>query len=173
MTQRLPQVCLIFAVDENNVVGKNNDIPWRSSSDFRHFKSTTLGYNAIMGRKTWESLPTRPLPGRDNYVISSNPDYDAPGAIVITSLEEAITKCQTENPSRMIYVIGGKRVWEEAASKYATTALISRIGVKTDVDDTCVMAPDLPHHEVVESYVLFAGDDKQPPVRVETVVFSD
>jgi dihydrofolate reductase len=172
MPNRIPQVCLIFAVDKNNVLGRDNDIPWKSSHDFRWFRATTLGYNIAMGRKTWESLPKRPLPGRTNYVISSNPEYDAPGAIVVSSVEEAIARCQKENPQRMVYILGGKRVLEEAA-RYAEIAHISRVDVATEVDECCVLGPDLPPYEVTESYQLFAGDEKEPPVLRETIRFLD
>lgn len=172
MSKRIPQVCLMFAVDNNNVLGKNNDIPWHSKHDFRWFKSTTRGYNVVMGRKTWESLPVRPLPDRTNYVISSNPNYDAPGAIVVGSVEEAIARCQEENKERMIYVIGGKSVLEEAA-KIACTAHISHVDVFTKVDDTCVMGPVLPRYEIVENYLLYAGDETEPRVQRVTVRFLD
>jgi dihydrofolate reductase len=171
--KRIPQVCLVFAVDENNVFGKNNDIPWRSPQDFRNFKATTLNGNIGMGRLTWESLPKRPLPDRTNYVITSDANYEAPGAIVVRSLEEYIERCLAEDPNRMIYVIGGKSVLEEAARTYADHAVISRVAVKTEVDATCVMGPELPPHRVIEWQQLFEGDDKHPAVRVETVRFLD
>lgn len=168
---RIPQVVLVFAVDQNNVFGKDNSIPWRSPQDFRHFKATTLGDNLVMGRNTWESLPTRPLPDRKSYVVTSNPDYEAPGATVVSCIEEAIDLCQGEDKDRMIYVIGGKFVLEEAAARYADRAIISRVAVKTEVTDNCVMGPTLPSYEVVETTELFAGDEKHPAVQVETVRF--
>src|SRR5690606_21165461 len=94
MLEKIDTLSLIFAIDENNVMGRNNDIPWHSPHDFQWFRSTTHGYNIIMGRKTWESLPKKPLPNRLNYVITSNPDYEAVGAVVKSSLQEAIKDCQ-------------------------------------------------------------------------------
>lgn len=172
MTKRLVNVTLIFAVDQNNVIGKNNDIPWRSTHDFRWFKSTTLGFNLIMGRKTWDSLPRKPLPGRDNYVVSRNPDFVAPGAVVVSSLEEAIAKCEEKCPGSKIYVIGGKGVLEDAA-KVAASAHISRVAVATPVDDSCVMAPNLPPYELMQSYQLFAGDENEPRINVDSIRFLD
>lgn len=168
---RSPQVCLVFAVDQNNVFGKGNDIPWHSPQDFKHFKSTTLDQNIVMGRLTWESLPKRPLPKRTNYVVSTDPNYKAEGATVVQSLEEVIERCQKEDPARMIYVIGGKSVLELAAARYAAHAFVSRVGVKTEIDDTCVMGPTLPPYEVIETIELFPGDEKDPAVQVEKIRF--
>mgnify|MGYP003429404996 CR=1 FL=1 len=172
MTKRLANVTLIFAVDQNNVIGKNNDIPWHSAQDFSWFKSTTLGFNLIMGRKTWESLPRKPLPGRDNYVVSRNPAFTAPGAIVVSSLEEAIDKKKKKKKGTKIYVIGGKSLLEEAA-KIAVSAHISRVAVATPVDENCVMAPVLPPHTLVQSYQLFAGDEHNPRIDVDSIVFTE
>ncbi len=82
------KLSLIFAMATNGVIGRNNSLPWRLSEDLKYFKRTTMGHPIIMGRKTWESIG-RPLPGRTNIVISSQPDYIAEGARVVSSLDEA------------------------------------------------------------------------------------
>ena len=84
------KLCLIVARARNGVIGKDNDLPWRLSDDLIHFKRTTKGCPVLMGRKTWESLPKQPLPGRDNIVMSRDGQYAAPGARVFTSIEPAI-----------------------------------------------------------------------------------
>jgi len=61
----------IFAMAENGLIGNNNAIPWRLPADFKYFKETTMGYPIVMGRKTWESIGSKPLPGRENVVVSS------------------------------------------------------------------------------------------------------
>jgi dihydrofolate reductase len=170
MTKRLANVTLIFAVDQNNVIGKNNDIPWKSSHDFRWFRATTLGFNLIMGRKTWESLPIKPLPGRDNIVVSRNPKFEAPGAVVVSSFEEAIAHCDKKQKGSKIYVIGGKALLEEAAN-VAFNAYISRVATATPVDETCVMAPMLPPHSLLNSYQLFGGNKDEPRIDVDSIVF--
>ena len=76
------KLCLIVARARNGVIGKDNDLPWHLSDDLKHFKATTKGCPVIMGRKTWESLPRRPLPGRDNIVLSRDGQSAAPGARV-------------------------------------------------------------------------------------------
>lgn len=163
-------IALVFAHDENRIIGKNNTIPWHSPQDFKHFKELTAGSNVIMGRKTWESLPKKPLPNRNNYVISHNPDYEAPGALVFTSLEDALADCLTKGAERPIYVIGGKGLFEEA-TKYTDLAYITRIGVRTPVDETCVYAPSLIVYNVEQKQELFAGDDKYPSAVMEKVRF--
>lgn len=172
MTQKIPALTLIFATDENNVIGKNNDLPWRSPHDLKWFQFQTVNHSVIMGRKTWESLPKpmRPLQGRDNYVITSNADYSAPGAEVMTSLQQAINHCREKNNTGAIFVIGGKAVLEEAAP-FAAKAIVSRIGRRTPIDENCVMAPTLPEHTVEEIIEVFDGDDKYPSVKVEVLRF--
>ena len=80
MTQ--PKLCLIVARAKNGVIGAKGDLPWRLRDDLVHFKETTRGAPVIMGRRTWESLPRRPLPGRANLVVSRDFSYVAPGARV-------------------------------------------------------------------------------------------
>lgn len=83
-----PHIVLIVAVAENGVIGRDNAIPWRLKSDMQRFKALTLTKPVVMGRKTFESL-RRPLPGRTNIVITRDPAYRAPGAIVTSSFENA------------------------------------------------------------------------------------
>jgi dihydrofolate reductase len=104
------QLSLIVAYAQNNVIGRDNTLPWKLPSDLAHFKRTTLGHPVIMGRKTWESLG-RPLPGRRNIVISSNPHYAAPGAQCVTSLTRAIEAIQDVEQA---FVIGGAQIYQEA-----------------------------------------------------------
>ena len=171
--KRLQQLILIFAMDESKVLGKDNSIPWKSPHDFRWFRYHTTGHSVIMGRKTWESLPepSRPLVERVNYVISHNPDYLAEGAIVKTSLQDAIDDSLQKNEDGLIFVIGGKALLEEAA-KLAGKAYVSHIAVKTSIDEMCVMAPELPEHVVVEINELFGGDEFHPSVKAEVIHFS-
>jgi len=108
------KLCLIVARAENGVIGKDNDLPWRLSDDLKHFKATTKGCPVVMGRKTWESLPKRPLPGRDNIVLSRDGQYMAEGARVFTSIEAAIETARSL--ARMagmteVFVTGGSAIY--------------------------------------------------------------
>ena len=82
-------VSMIAAVGRNLELGKNNDLIWHFKEDMKFFKDTTMGHTVVMGRKTFESLP-KALPGRKNIVISSNSEYQAQGATVVTSVDEAL-----------------------------------------------------------------------------------
>lgn len=101
---------LIVATSLNGTIGKNNKIPWDIPDDLRYFKKKTLGSSIIMGRKTFESIG-KPLPKRENIVITSNENYRKKGVIVVDSLEKAIKKANHFNE---IFIIGGQKVYEEA-----------------------------------------------------------
>jgi dihydrofolate reductase len=105
-----PRLYLIAAVAKNGVIGANGKLPWHLPEDLKQFKSLTLGHPVIMGRRTWESLG-KPLPGRDNIVISRKPGYAAPGASMAASLEAAIALCAGES---MAFVIGGAEIYAAA-----------------------------------------------------------
>jgi dihydrofolate reductase len=104
---------LIYARASNGVIGKNNQLPWHLPEDLAHFKQTTQGCPVIMGRKTWDSLPAafRPLPGRTNIVVTRQPDWQAPGAQVAHSVEQAIAHC---DPNATLWVIGGAQIYAQA-----------------------------------------------------------
>ena len=101
---------IIVAVSENNVVGKENKLPWKLSADLRRLKSLTMGHHIIMGRKTWESLG-RPLPGRINVIITSDKNYIAEGGVVVHSLKEAQTVSSFDDE---IFIFGGGKIFKEA-----------------------------------------------------------
>ncbi|HEY9379645.1 MAG TPA: dihydrofolate reductase, partial [Burkholderiales bacterium] len=82
-------ISLLVAVADNGVIGRDNQLPWHLSADLKRFKQLSVGKPIIMGRKTWDSLG-RPLPDRRNIVVTRNPDFQASGAEVVTSLDEAI-----------------------------------------------------------------------------------
>jgi dihydrofolate reductase len=105
-----PRIAFVVAVAKNGVIGHNGQLPWRISSDLKRFKAITMGKPVIMGRKTWESLPRKPLPGRINIVVTHNRDYIAEGAIIAGSLDEAIAKSRGEE----LCIIGGGELFREA-----------------------------------------------------------
>lgn len=170
--KRIRNLFLIFAKDENDVLGKDGTIPWYSPQDFAWFRRQTNHSRVIMGRKTWESLPNafKPLPGRRNYVITRNSSYEAIGAVVASSLLEAINHALHENPHNAMFVLGGKYLLEEA-SYLASEAWISHIGVKTVVDKSCVMAPALCKYNTEQIDQVFAGNEQHPSVAVEFISF--
>lgn len=110
-----PEIVLIVAMAENGVIGHDNTIPWRLKSDQQRFKQMTLGKPIVMGRKTFVSL-RRPLPGRTNIVVTRDPNFQAAGAVVTTSLDrareialgDALRRIVTE-----IAVIGGAEIYAQ------------------------------------------------------------
>ena len=101
---------LIFARSSNNVIGVNNDLPWKISEDLRNFKKVTLGHTVVMGRKTWESLPEsfRPLPGRKNIVLSKNSNFKINNSsVTILNSFDDVLKLEDQE----VWVIGGEAIY--------------------------------------------------------------
>ena len=100
----------IVAIDENGAIGRQGDLLCHLPADMRHFKEVTMGNSIIMGRKTFESFPRRPLPGRQNIVITRDPKWAYPGVTVAHNLDEAIAAAQTDT----VFIIGGAQIYELA-----------------------------------------------------------
>jgi dihydrofolate reductase len=107
------RISLVVAAAENGVIGHRGALPWRISEDLRRFKSLTKGKPIVMGRKTWDSLPRRPLAGRMNIVVTRNPEFRAEGALVAHSFEQALMLGSTAD-STEIMVIGGEAIFAAA-----------------------------------------------------------
>lgn len=107
-------ISIIVAVAENNVIGKNNSLIWHLPADMKYFKEKTSGHCIITGRKNYESIPEkfRPLPNRTNIVVTRQADYNAPGAIIVSSIEEAIEKAKQTGDTE-IFIIGGAEIYKQ------------------------------------------------------------
>jgi dihydrofolate reductase len=104
----------------NGVIGRDNDLPWRLKSDLQIFKACTMGKQVIMGRKTWDSLPRKPLPGRMNIVLSRDGSFEPPQAVVCESFLEAVQMAKEqadEDGVDEVCVIGGRALFETALPK--------------------------------------------------------
>lgn len=101
-------ISLIVAMDNNCLIGKENDLPWRLPADLQYFKQTTTGHTIVMGRKTFESIG-KPLPNRNNVILTGNKDYHHEGVKVIHSIDELVS---LEGESEL-FVIGGATVYEQ------------------------------------------------------------
>jgi dihydrofolate reductase len=111
------QVNLIWAQAHNRVIGLNGTMPWHLPEDLAHLKRTTLGCPVIMGRKTWDSVPSkfRPLPGRTNVVITRQSDWQENGALPSNNLSNALSICEQIQPlPAQVWVIGGAQIYAEA-----------------------------------------------------------
>jgi dihydrofolate reductase len=124
------EIVLVVAIADNGVIGNKGAIPWRIPEDMKRFKALTMGHTVVMGRKTWDSLPKKPLPGRVNVVVTRQKDWQADGTVTAGSLGHA-----TAGTSGTVMVIGGGEIYERAL------ALASRI-------------------ELTEVHRAFAGDAK-------------
>jgi dihydrofolate reductase len=103
------EIVLVVAVADNGVIGKDGAIPWRIPEDMKRFKALTTGHTVVMGRKTWDSLPKKPLPGRVNVVVTRQKGWQAEGAVTADSLGQA-----TAGTSGAVMVIGGSEIYERA-----------------------------------------------------------
>jgi len=111
------RVCLVVARAENGVIGRSGSLPWKLRDDLAHFKSLTLGAPVIMGRRTWESLPRRPLPGRTNIIMTRDWTYAAEEARVYSSLTPALQAARAiarRQGKSDVFIIGGAHVYETA-----------------------------------------------------------
>jgi dihydrofolate reductase len=123
------RVFLVAAVAANGIIGAGNRMPWHLPEDLKHFKALTLGHPVIMGRKTHESIG-KPLPGRENIVISRKPGLEIPGVSVASSLEAALALCLGEP---VVFVIGGGEIYR-AALPLADGIVLTEIGQAFDGD---------------------------------------
>jgi dihydrofolate reductase len=105
----MSRIVLVLAMATNGVIGANGAIPWRIAGDMKRFKAITLGKPVVMGRKTWDSLPRKPLPGRTNIVVTRDAAWRADGAVVAHSLDEALTAA---GDAPEIAIIGGAEIYK-------------------------------------------------------------
>ncbi|MCX6489102.1 MAG: dihydrofolate reductase [Mycobacterium sp.] len=139
-------VGLIWAQSTSGVIGRDGTIPWHLPEDLARFKTLTMGHTVVMGRRTWDSLPTRfrPLPGRRNVVLTRNRGFDAPGAEVVGSIDDAIDD-QT-------WVIGGSEIYHLALPA-ATRCEVTEVEIDLRLEDDDALAPVLD-----ESWTGTSGD---------------
>lgn len=104
-------ITLVLAMAENGVIGKDGAIPWHIGEDMKRFKALTLGKPVVMGRKTWDSLPRKPLRERSNIVVTHQTGWAAEGAIRAVSFDDALTKA---GAAAEVMVIGGGEIYREA-----------------------------------------------------------
>jgi len=137
----MTRVGLVWAQSTSGVIGRGGDIPWRVPEDLARFKRVTMGNTVVMGRRTWDSLPTgvRPLPGRRNVVLSRQTDFVADGAEVLDSLDMVLSHPETD---RETWVIGGEQIYL-LALPHATRCEITEVEIDLPRDDDDALAPVL------------------------------
>ena len=127
-----PQLSLIAAVTPSGGIGKNNALLWHEPADQKHFRQVTMGCPVLMGRKTWDSLPERfrPLPGRQNIVITRNGSWEAPGAVVANSMDDALR--QSAHADK-VFVIGGAEIYA-LALPLADELVLTEVAMDVEAD---------------------------------------
>jgi len=123
-------ISIIVAVSDDLGIGKNNDLLWHLPEDMKRFKQLTTGNTVIMGKRTWESLPRRPLPNRKNVVITDIAGETFPGAVTTYSIEDAVEQCSSD---REVFIIGGGSIYRQFML-VADRLLITHVHRKADAD---------------------------------------
>ena len=127
-----------IARDRNGVIGKDGTLPWRLKTDLANFRAVTMGKPVIMGRKTWESLPKKPLPGRTNIVLSRDGSFEAKGAVVCDNFSEALSIAReqaAEDGADEVCVIGGASLFELALAR-AQRIYLTEVDAEVEGDVT-------------------------------------
>lgn len=119
----MSEIIIIAALAKNNIIGNGLQIPWHIKEDFQHFKQLTLHHPVIMGDKTYESLPIKPLPERENIILTFDKNYHPKGSIIKYSLEAALEYCKDKEK---VFIIGGASVYK-ITLKIADTLELTRI----------------------------------------------
>lgn len=156
------KVALIVAIDRERGIGKNNDLMWHLPADMKFFKETTTGHVVITGRKNYDSIPERfrPLPNRENAVLTRNTSYEAPGALLFHSLDACLDHYRSET-ERTIFIIGGGQIYREALESNVVQEMYI-----THVDGTFGADTFFPKIDEqawsIETILTHAKDEKNP-----------
>jgi dihydrofolate reductase len=151
-------ISIIAAVSDDGGLGKDNELLWHIPEDLKRFKSLTMGKCVIMGKRTWESLPKRPLPGRKNIVLTDIPEECFDCSLTAYSIEDALGKCVS---SEEIFIIGGGSVYSQFMP-LADRLYITHVHRKTRAD---VYFPkiDLKKWRIIEKEECISGDINNLP----------
>jgi dihydrofolate reductase len=127
-------ISMIAALASNRVIGKNNDLPWKLPDDMKFFMETTKGHHTIMGRKNYDSIPNKfkPLPNRTNIVVTRQKNFDAPGCIVVDSVEKGLD-IASKNQESETFIIGGAEIYK-LGLPHATRLYLTEIDAEIEGD---------------------------------------
>ncbi len=152
------KISAVVAMAHNNVIGRENGLPWHLSADLKMFKKRTMGHHIIMGRKTYESIG-KPLPGRTSVIITRDKSYFQPGCKIAYSIEEAL-KIAHENGDDEAMIIGGGTIYKDSLA-YCDKIYLTEI--ETEISDGDTFFPEINPAEWVEvKRENFSADDKNP-----------
>lgn len=155
-------ISIIAAISQNGVIGRNNTIPWRLKSDLMRFQRMTHEHTVIMGRNTWNSLPIKPLPHRQNIVVTRCNDVHFEGAEIAKSVSEAF-KLSTRNDQ---YIIGGSGLYQEGLG-FANRLILTRVLAHIE-GDTFFPEFDLDDWKMEECALFGVSPEDEYPTILET-----
>lgn len=163
-----PKLTLVVAVAKNGVIGRDGALPWRLSSDMKRFKAATMGKPVLMGRKTWDSLPRKPLPGRQNLILTRDADFKADDAWIYTDLSAMLAAARAMAEAagaEEACVIGGAQLYNAVL---AQADRINLTEVNLEPEGDAHLALDLSQWREVSRENVTAGpnDDADFIVRV-------
>lgn len=157
---------IIVAVSRNGVIGRDGDMPWRLSTDLKRFKALSMGKPLVMGRKTFESVGSKPLPGRPHVIVSRNAVIDMPGVETATSAKEGLEQARVlarETGADALCVVGGGEIYRQTI---ADADELHVTHVETDLEgDTYFPAIEPAFFELVEETAVPAGEKDNYPTR--------
>jgi len=169
----MPQITLTagpIARARNGVIGKDGGLPWGLKSDLANFRAVTMGKPVIMGRKTWDSLPKKPLVGRTNIVLSRDGSFEPHGAVVCEDFSEAVAIAREqaeEDGAREVCVIGGASLFELALAKAGRIYLTD---VDAEIEGDTVLSPiDEARWREVSARAYPAGDGDDYPFTIRVL----
>jgi dihydrofolate reductase len=160
------KILIIVAVSRNGVIGRDGDMPWRLSTDLKRFKALSMGKPLVMGRKTFESVGSKPLPGRPHVIVSRSAAIDMPGVETAATVDEALARAKVlarESGVDALCIAGGGEIYRQ------TMAMADELHVthvETDLEgDTHFPQIDPKHFELVEEIAVPAGEKDNYPTR--------
>ena len=158
-----------IARDRNGVIGRGGDLPWKLKTDLANFRAVTMGKPVIMGRKTWDSLPRKPLVGRMNLVLSRDGSFEPKGAVVCEDFAEALSMAREqaeEDGVEEVCVIGGASLFETAL-KRAKRLYLTEVDAEVEGNVHLAAFDEAAWTEVsAQSYPAGEGDDYPFTIRV-------
>ena len=160
------RISAILAAAANGAIGLDGRLPWKLRTDMRRFRRLTTGHHVVMGRRTWEEIGCRPLPGRTCIVLTRRPDFEAPGAAVHRSLEAAIEAARRAGEEEL-FVIGGAGLFT-AAFRCADRVYLTRVLAAVEGDTAVDLAP-LEGWRVQTSEDVPAGPEDEHATRFEVL----
>lgn len=163
----MPRISIVVAVSKNGVIGRDGDMPWKLSTDLKRFKALTMGKPLVLGRKTFESFGSRPLPGRPHIIVSRTAQIDAPSVDVAASLDDALSQARRQALALgvdEICVIGGGEIYAQALPM-ADILYVTHVETEIEGGDTFFPAIDPDVFQIHSETAVPAGERDSFPTR--------